>query len=331
MKRIAIIILAALLCLTLFVSCADSDAPDGMHKVSLDSEPFILYVPKAWTDNSDSGISGAYFSPLEKITVSARYQAVGDGVSLERYVDDRIEGYTVSLEDYNTESRENTVLCGEDAVRLEYSFVERDVKFISLQMITESDGNMILLSFYCPEEVYDNYLEQFEEIIDVFVIRPLPEVSGDDVTDKKTPEGMKIASSDELEYRFYVPKSWVCSSASGRSEAYLAVDGRPNVTVTSHSPDKDMTVEEYFEACEEEYKDRLEGYKLISEEEIKVDGRSAVSYTYDLTADGETYRLMQTVITRDGLIYSITYTAPIDCFEEYLGDVEDILDAFDFR
>ena len=198
-------------------------------------------------------------------------------------------------------------------------------------MITESDGNMILLSFYCPEEVYENYLEQFEEIIDVFVIRPLPEVSGDDVTDKKTPEGMKIASSDDLEYRFYVPKSWVCSSTSGRSEAYLAVDGRPNVTVTSQSPDTDMTVEEYFEACEEEYKDRLEGYELIDEEEIKVDGRSAVSYTYDLTADGETYRIMQTVITRDGLIYSITYTAPIDCFEDHLGDVEDILGAFDFR
>ena len=54
MKRIAIIILAAILCVGMLVSCADEEVPEGMHKVSLDSEPFILYVPKAWTDNSDS-------------------------------------------------------------------------------------------------------------------------------------------------------------------------------------------------------------------------------------------------------------------------------------
>ena len=332
MKRIAIMILAALLCVGMMVSCAEEEAPDGMHSVSLESEPFILYVPKAWTDNSDSGISGAFFSPLDKITVSARYDALEDvDVTLEEYVQGCIEGYTVSLEDYNTESMENTVLCGEDAVRLEYSFIERDTKFISLQMITRSGDNMILLSFYCPEKVYENYLEQFEEIIDVFVIRPLPEIEGDDVSDKKTPEGMKIASGDDLEYRFYVPKSWVCDSESGKSEAYYDAEGRPNVTVTSHSPDDEMTVEEYFEACEEEFEDRLEGYELIDEEERKVDGRHAVSYTYDLSADGVTFRIMQTVITRDGLIYSITYTARDGDFEAHLEDVEDMLDAFDFR
>ena len=332
MKRIAIIILAAILCVGMLVSCADEEVPEGMYKVSLDSEPFILYVPKAWTDNSDSGISGAFFSPLDKITVSARYDALENSdITLEEYVDACINGYNLSLEEYNTESMENTVLCGEDAVRLEYSFVERDVKFVSLQMITKSDGNMILLSFYCPDEVYENYLEQFEEIIDVFVIRPLPEGEGDDVSDKKTPEGMKIASSDDLEYRFYVPKSWVCSSESGKSQAYFDGDGRPNVTVTSHSPDKEMTAEEYFEACEEEFEDRLEGYEFIGKEERKLDGKSAVSYTYNLTADETVFRIMQTVVTRDGLVYSVTYTAPEESFEDHLEDVEDILDAFDFR
>ena len=86
-KKIVAIFLAALTCFA-FVGCSNDGAPDGMHLVSLEGEPFKLYVPKSWGNNVSSGISSAYFSGLDNVTVSARYYTPEDeDTSLDEYVD----------------------------------------------------------------------------------------------------------------------------------------------------------------------------------------------------------------------------------------------------
>ena len=142
---------------------------------------------------------------------------------------------------------------------------------------------------------------------------------------------MKIASPDNVEYRLYVPTTWVCDSQSKKAEAYFPESGRPNVTVTSYSPDEELTVQTYFEKCEKEYKDALEGYEIILTEERTVAQRQAVSYTYKATVGGVELRLMQTVLVYNGMVYSITYTALDDSFDAHTDDVNAMLDAFIFR
>ena len=145
------------------------------------------------------------------------------------------------------------------------------------------------------------------------------------------PDGMKIASSDKIEYVMYVPSSWICDSTSGVSEAYVSESGRPNVTVTSYSYDTEMTPSSYFEACEEEYKDILDGYELLESTERKVGDRAAISYVYTASVDGVQVKIMQTVYDYNGMMYSFTYTALEERFDAHLDDVEDMLDAFRFR
>ena len=142
---------------------------------------------------------------------------------------------------------------------------------------------------------------------------------------------MKIASSDNIEYRLYVPTSWICNSESGKSEAYYPESGKPNITVTSYSPDSPLSATEYFEICEKEYKDVLFGYELLSTDERRVAERDAVSYTYRAVYGETSFKLMQTVLVYNEMIYSITYTALDDSFDTHIDDVNAILDAFIFR
>ena len=333
MKKITAIILILIICLSM-ASCSGESgtAPDGMHKASLDNEPFELYVPKSWTVNTASGISGAYYSPIDKITVSARYHALEDPEqSLEDYVSFCILSYANTLDSYETVKNESTLFAEKDSASLRFTFLDGEVEFTGLQLITLIKGNAILLTFFCPTEQYDANAEQFDEIKKEFVITKFEEDKGDYVTDKKTPDGMKIASGKKLEYRLYVPTSWICHSESGMSEAYYPESGRPNVTVTSYSPDEDMTAEEYFEICEEEYKKNLSEYTFIGSEERKIDECDAISFIYTASYDGVTYKLMQTVFARQGLVYSFTYTATESGFDSHLEDVETMMDAFIFR
>lgn len=332
MKKIIAFALILIFCLTL-VSCSDTDAPDGMYLVSGAHEPFKLYVPQAWKDNTSSGISGAYYSLADKITVSARYYTPDDdGMDLDEYVQDCESRYAASIKDFMSEGISDSVLDGENARELVFTFEDGDVDFKCRQIITEYNGDFILLSFYCPSNRYEELNpDQFDAIADVFKLCEKKENVGDEVTDKKTPDGMKIASSDEIEYVMYVPSSWVCDSTSGVSEAYVSESGRPNVTVTSYSYDTEMTPKSYFEACEKEYKDILDDYELVDSSEREVGDRAAISYVYTASVQGVRVKIMQTVYNYNGMMYSFTYTALEERFDAHLDDVCDMLDAFRFR
>ncbi len=330
-KRIFAVLAAIIMCFGI-VGCAKSDAPEGMQLVSLEGEPFRLYAPKAWTNNTSSGISGAFYAGTDNIAVSARYFVAPDGVSLESYVSDCIDGYNAIHEDFDFDGEVTpTVLGGEDAVEItfEAEFEKRDFTF--RQIFVKHGGDFIVLSFRCPTEVFETYNTQFTQMADVFELCEKGEVRNDCVTDKKTPEGMKIASNNDIEYRLYVPTSWICDSESNTSVAYVDESGRPNVTVTAYIPDGVMSAEEYVEYCKEKYEDSISGYAFIGTTDTQVAGKDAISYSYSAEYGGVRFTVMQTVLVYNDRVYSVTYTAPEDRFDSHTDDVEKILDAFRFR
>ena len=142
---------------------------------------------------------------------------------------------------------------------------------------------------------------------------------------------MKIASSNNLEYRLYVPAdSWICDSNSGKSEAYTADNS--SVTVTSYSPSTTMTAREYWSMAEGEYKKAFsDKYEYVGERERVVAEREAVSCTYVVNYGGERIKIMQTVLVYNGVVYSITYSALESNFDTHTADVNRMLDVFIFR
>ena len=332
LKRIVAAVAALLTCF-FAVACSKSDVPEGMHLVSIEGEPFKLYVPESWTDNTASGISGAYFAGSNNISVSARYYTPENAdMSLDDYVSYCISVYSETHDDFYFDGQvKPTVLGGADARELVFNAEFGNVKFTFRQLFTKYLGDFITLSFHCPSEGYETYNLQFTEIVNVFTLCEKGEITNDCVTDSKTPDGMKIASQSDIEYRFYVPTSWVCNSESSISEAYYPESGKPNVTVTSYSPDTSMSVQQYFEACEKRYSEELQGYEFIGQTERTVDGRGAISYTYSANYENVKLRIMQTVFVYNDMVYSITYTAPDNIFDSHIQDVESMLSAFRFR
>ncbi len=330
-KRIlAILLLLALVC-CLF-GCSNDGAPDGMFSATLDGEPFILYVPDGWMDNTSSGISSAYFSANEKTGVSAKYYtAESSDTTLEEYVASVIDDYSKTNDMFDMESNEPDVLGGVDAREIIYTVRFEGKVFKFRQLFVKYLGDFVVLSFCSPLDTFEDRGEMFDMIADAFVLCEKGETVNDCVTDKKTPDGMKIASGDNVQYRLYVPVSWVCNSESGKSEAYFPESGKPNVTVTAYSPDSTMTIEEYFAECEEEYKEKLDGYEFISAENRSVAEIEARSYTYSVSVGEHDLRIMQTVFIYNELVYSFTYTALDVSFDAHIEDVNSMLDAFIFR
>ncbi|MBE6546603.1 MAG: DUF1795 domain-containing protein [Ruminococcaceae bacterium] len=330
-KKLIALCLAILLILCATACAKENDGiPEGMKSVTVAGEPFRLYVPEHWSANTASGISCAYLSADSKIIVSARYR-LADGMTPDGFLSLCEEQFAETCEDFSVTERSAAILGGKDALKLSYTVTEDGREMTCFLVCTEAEGDLIYLSGYCPSDLWELYASEFDSIINAFALAPRSDGNGEVFTDKNTPEGMEIASAKHLEYRFYVPQTWVCDAESGVSEAYFPESERANVTVTSYSPNRSLSVQEYFESCERDYEKTLPAYERIGMTERTVSGRSAYSYTYRTTVEEREFTVMQTLFAYNEMIYSITYTALSEQFESHLSDVEAMLDAFSFR
>ena len=154
---------------------------------------------------------------------------------------------------------------------------------------------------------------------------------GDD-TPSDIPEGMKLASTDERPYRFFVPSSWKINNRTDATAAYASDSDRSNVNVGMYMTSLlTETVADHFKRLEDGYKTSFASYELISDEEITMDGISARKYTYTVVSGGQEYRIVQAIVRKGDMFYYVTYTATPENFEKHLYDVEKMIANFDIR
>lgn len=147
------------------------------------------------------------------------------------------------------------------------------------------------------------------------------------------PEGMQLASGDDVAYILYVPSTWNLNSSDGSNGAYYSQNDKSNVSVTSYYPDMDtLSVPEYFAKSEASYKNVYESYTLISgEKEIVFGNKKGLKYEFKGDIDGVSYQFMQIISIHDNRFYILTYTSTADNYELHLDDVDRITENFVFR
>lgn len=156
-------------------------------------------------------------------------------------------------------------------------------------------------------------------------------------SDSWHPAGMKLASSEDADYKMWVPESWTVDMSTGITSAYAGSGDYSNVSVTAQNLSGEqnyLTPAEYWEI----YKTDLEATfpDIVYDEDTKggisllLDKNAAMKYSYTATVTGTEFHFISVVCIRSGTVYLITYTAQPTIYENHLEEVQNILDNFSF-
>lgn len=356
-KRILLHLLAAFLLLGTMlsaVSCAsheDTLVPEGMQPATAYGATYRLFIPTTWSPKILPGVSGATYNAVRQSAVSVAEYPIDDALAAELATLDenttRIGYYfeKTLLSQIKRMATGEVLLYEEDCIATtlgganarQYHASATVVGEVThfLHVVAEKDNRFYVFSFTATEDLYTRCMDDVQKMLTHFLfgeeytptdaIKTFP-------TDAHAPEGMKIASDNEMEYFFFVPTNWSVNEV-GNACGATAPDGS-FMSVVSYLPSGEgvINVSDYFARSEELMRATSGGqYQRISEAEITVGGGKALQYEYEYTIGGVTYRYLQVIFGYKSTIYNLTYTALPQNFEANRADVEAIIGAFTFR
>ncbi len=344
----ALLLLASLLTLA---SCSSNDGvPKGYQLIACDGDNFRLYVPtQGWMPNTAGGVSGAFYSSYETVTVSVhKIDGAGEMTLSEYWTDcqDKLSEQYKSFKYLGGETK-GVMMGGKEAQKHYFTAditvvedgksAEDTYKFLSV--IAKYEGDIYMLVYNAPEEQFDNFIEDVEGndksegIIPYFEFAKPYAAEEKEYSDKAdVPEGMKLISTDELPYRFFVPDSWTVNDRAEFPAAYVSDSDSSNVNAHMYmSGSEEVSVEAYFADCEKRYKELFQDYVLVSSKDIEMDGASAKEFVYTFTSGGVSYKQLQAIVLKGAVYYTVTYTSTPESFDEHLPEVNKMIESFDIR
>ena len=147
------------------------------------------------------------------------------------------------------------------------------------------------------------------------------------------PDGMKLISTEDVEYYLYVPQEWVEDISTGVVTAYVSETDRSNISLAAFDlEDPNTTPAAFWEKYEEDLRSTFPSAVFGEASSAVVDGAFAAEQrTFKAEISGSEYEFLETVFIRAGVAYILTYTALSDKFDSHLDDVRDIISAIRFR
>ncbi len=163
-----------------------------------------------------------------------------------------------------------------------------------------------------------------------------------------SPAGFKLASSDVVDYKLWVPEDWTVDLSTGVTSAYYSKTDRSNVTLVAFSLSgrNDIPTPSDEDTRSDAVKKFWDGYSadllqtfpdLTYADDAAADGTrivmdsvSARKFVYTATVTGTKYQFMQTITVHNDYVYIFTYTAIPEVYESHVEDVNNILRYFSF-
>lgn len=150
--------------------------------------------------------------------------------------------------------------------------------------------------------------------------------------ESSAPMGFKEISDEALTYHLYVPDDWTADLSTGITSAYYSGIDPSNISVTAFELDYGITsLDDYWAMIEPDLKAVFPDLEYVDQSDAKLDGVDAKQYIYTASMSGKSYKFMQLIAVKSNTIYTFTYTAEADKYDEHIEDVLAILDYFDFK
>ena len=345
--RLLCVLLALCMLTGSLVACSgDSEVPDGYQYATCKGEYFRLFVPTQWTVNTESGVSGAYYSLAEGTTVSMAEVHFdvpaydGEGEEVTATLADFFAAHVADISKmsgYKAEKEFDATLGSYKAKDITYTAVKSGETYRFRQVLTKVEGRFYLFTYSSKTDVFDRWLDTVDGILENIMFYAYPFEGSEN--EKKIPsvdnipEGMKLITGNDVAYRFFAPESWVVGTAEAAALVYFSEEDRSNVTVVGYVPDGEgYGVADYWKDTEKYYKDALTDYTPAAEPaEAKMGGKNATVYEYTYSLGGVTYKCRQTVCVYSYMIVIMTYTALPENYDAHLAEVEQMQNALIFR
>lgn len=151
------------------------------------------------------------------------------------------------------------------------------------------------------------------------------------------PAGMKLASSEDADYKLWIPESWTVDMSTGITSAYVSSTDLSNISLVAMNlsgDDNYLTPGEYWESYKADLastfsdiaydEDTANGISLL------LDGNAAMKYSYTATVTGTAFHFQSVICIKNGTVYLLTYTAQPGAYERNLDSVQSIIDNFRF-
>ena len=150
-------------------------------------------------------------------------------------------------------------------------------------------------------------------------------------TDNVAPDGMKLATTDGVEYKMYVPQDWTVDISTGFVSAYVSESDRSNVSMSAFNlEDSTTTAKAFWDSYAADFALTLPDMEVESEDNYVLCSTAAYKCVYTASVTGVAYKFMQVVCPRAGYVYIFTYTALPDNYDANLEDVESVLSYVEF-
>ncbi len=369
--RLVCLLLTVCLLAGALVSCSGQgdEIPDGYQYATCKGEYFRLFVPTQWTVNTESGVSGATISVLDRTSVSmvevpfvldmmlpaetegdttaeSEAETVAESVTVSADSSDRtatLEDFLAahlasveSMTEFTLEKNLDSTLGGKRAKDITYVASLAGVSYRYRQVLCKVEGRFYLFTYSSTAETFDQWLDTVDEILENVVFHSVPYEGGDeaDAPDvDNIPAGMKVVSGSGDAYRVFAPESWIAVPGSAASQVYVSETDRSNVSTIAYvSGEAGFDTAAYWEMTEKNYRDGLDNFVLVATVEGEtMGGRAAKVYEYTYSVGGVDYRARQVVCAYSDIIVSMTYTALPENYDTHLADAKAMQAALVFR
>ncbi len=306
-------------------------APEGMRPINEGNEGAILFVPIDWSVETSTGLPTGYYSSNDRTTVTLA--AVPAETLGERDIKSYFESYMESLknaitdfeiikEEGVTSDYTTRLIAGQSCYVYTYKgkVAELEYKFRQALLKNPKSGDLYIITFSSEISLFDTHEDEFKEIYDNFKIteETVPvfgkvEIETPSTEGIEIPEGMKLISSVNTDYRFFVKTDWIPTVTTGMTAAHAP--GEPAKTVSCAA--FNMTSESldtYWEDFEKDLKNTFGENAIEYESETKFTEKEygiykARVYSYSVKMADATYYYSQHILVRTGYIYIVTATA----------------------
>ncbi len=151
-------------------------------------------------------------------------------------------------------------------------------------------------------------------------------------SDNTTPDGYQLASSEDADYLFYVPESWIVDTATLYTSAYVSAGDASSVSVTAYGLENgSITVADWWKGYQKQFTEAFDNYEAVSEKEITMGDVKGMQYTYTAKMADVKYNFVCSAVIRENYVYYMLYTSTPDYYENHLTELDSIISYFNFK